>query len=107
MVTIPTIAEVIPKEDLDAIKKEIAAETVSLLEAQLLPLLRKTVNYTGPASVVASVELAFVEEGDKFVIQNNIVVALDFPPLPPYDVMEQVQRMLFVELFTQAVKKYL
>lgn len=107
MNAIPTIEETIPQESLDAIKNEIETEAVSLLEAQLLPIIRKATQYTGPVSVVAAAKLAFAEKDGEFTILNDVTVSLVFPSAFSYDAVEQVQRILFSEMFAQVVKKYL
>ena len=107
MTTVPVLEEIVPQEQLDAWKQDIAANTVQLLDANLIPLLRKATGYTGDVHATASVQLKFTEVDGQFTLGNNVSVGIEFPPLPPYDIMEQVQRTIFTEMFVQAVKRYL
>jgi hypothetical protein len=56
---------------------------------------------------VAAAKLAFAEKDGEFTILNDVTVSLVFPSAFSYDAVEQVQRILFSEMFAQVVKKYL
>lgn len=97
--TATSVEDVIAQMETEAarIASELYTETLS-------PILRKATGYEGDFAIVATSKMKLDTEGS--VIHNSISLKLEFPTaLNSYDIMEQVQRTILVEMFQYVLSR--
>jgi len=102
--TTPALEDMIPAAELASIKAKMEEQAAARFTADVFPKVAKLAGYAGSVAATATVNFKLINENGNFVIENDLVIGIDFGGMT-YDPFEMAQRMIFEEALRRIMAK--